>query len=184
MLHPRNQAPFRYLPQEHGFAIPGSPAESDMLYGHYARSRGLQPGSPEERDFFSSSKRSRSPGLRRSARIQQQALHADDQMPGLISPPESPSDSPTAPALIPMRGYPSWPRWYDSLSPHFALQAPETSAEHPGMNCVERALLQGALSASQRCDNAAGQRALFLHLIRDAWMAAILCRNATKDPEL
>ena len=174
-----------------------------MLYEQYSRSRGLQPGSQEEKRRFTqiqtredgtryteyrgvpvSSARSRSPALRRSARLQHQALFTDFEMPGLLTPPESPPGCPTVPAPIPMRGYPDWPSWYDALSAHFALQAPRNAVEHPGMNCVERALLHGALSASQGCESDADWRALFLHIIRDAWMAAILCRNATKDPEL
>ena len=199
LLNPRNQVPFGYLPQEHGFALPGSPAESDMLYQQYASSRGIVPGSEEARAHFakiktradgsrymeyrsdapsSSPRRCCSPALRRSARLQQQAPQTEEQMPDLITPPDSPPASP----LRPMRGYPSWPSWYDSLSPHFALHAPGSSAEHPGTNCVERALLHGALSVARRDVCVAEQRDLILHIIRDAWMAAILCRNACKDP--
>ena len=82
-LNPRNQVPFEYLPREHGFAIPGSPAESDLLYQQYARSRGIPPGSAEERDLFSSPRCRRSSVLRRSTRLQQQALQSEDQMPGI-----------------------------------------------------------------------------------------------------
>ena len=118
--------------------------------------------SPQEHSTTSTS--TSTPVLRRSARLQQQALNSEDQMPGLISPPDSPPDSPPAPALRPMRGYPSWPSWYDSLSPHFALHASETSAEHPGTNCVERALLHGALSVARRDVGIADQRDLILHM--------------------
>ena len=203
MLDPRNQVSLVYPPQEHGFALSGSPAENDLLYTQYARSRGIPLATPVERAHLSqiqtredgtrfvdhrsvpsssSPRRRSSPALRRSARLQQQALETENQMPGLLTPPDSPPAPASRPKPRPMKGYPSWPRWYDALSPHFALHA-DSSSEHPGTNCVERAILRGALSVARRDVSIVEQEDLILHIIRDTWMAAILCRNAAKDPE-
>ena len=133
--------------------------------------------SPHEHSTTSTS--TSTPVLRRSTRLRQQALQHDEQMPELITPPDSPPASP----LLPVSGYPRWPGWYDSLSPHFALGVSGSTAEHPGTNCVERAILHGALAVARSGLSETEQRNLILHVIRDAWLAAILCRNAGKDPE-
>ena len=113
-----------------------------------------------------------SPALRRSARLQHEAHYTDFEMPGLLTPPEFPP----APVV-------DWPSWYDSLYPRFTLRASETTADYPGTNCVERAIIHGALAVAQRGMSATEQRNLILHVIRDAWLAANLCRDAGKEPE-
>ena len=104
-----------------------------------------------------------SPALRRSARLQHEALFTDFEFP-------------PAPVV-------DWPSWYDSLNPRFTQRASETTVDFPGTNCVERAIIHGALAVAQRGMSATEQRNLILHVIRDAWLAANLCRDAGKEPE-
>ena len=100
-------------------------------------------------------------------------------MPGLVSPPDSPPASP----VQTVRGYPRWPAWYSSMAPYFTWNVPGCAAEYPGTNCVERAMLSGALRLARRGVCMTEQRDLILHIIRDAWLGAILCRNAGRDPD-
>ena len=75
-------------------------------------------------------------------------------MPALVSPPVSPPASPV-PTVRDLQSttqarYPRWPGWYDSMAPYFIWNVPGCREEYPGTNCVERAILRGALRLAQK----------------------------------
>ena len=136
------------------------------------------------------------PVLRRSARKRQRATQEDEQMPELISPPEtSPRRSfrmaPRAQQVVrwdveqlaTQNQRPRWPSWYRPMSRHFVWNVPGSDEEWPGTNRVERSILRAALQIAQPGVCMTQQRQLVLRIIRDAWLAANICRDAGLEPE-